>query len=225
MRTRRSHLAVIALSAVFTAAPLLAAGFNGGQGGGQQVLGELDEFELPHLLYMREEEKLARDVYIMMQEQWDAVLFGNVADSEQRHMDAVGDALDRYGLEDPASDRIGVFNDGILQSLYDTLVDQGAVGYQEALLAAALIEETDILDLRQALQDTIGNPDLEMLYSNLQRGSRNHLRAFVGEIERLGLVYAAQAMEQGEVDEILGQSMERGGNGGGQGGRGQGGRN
>ncbi len=49
------------------------------------------------------------------------------------------------------------------------------------------------------------------------RGSRNHPRAFVGQIEGLGIVYEAQLMSQEEVDEIIDSAVERAGKGRGRG--------
>ena len=54
------------------------------------------------LLFMREEEKLARDVYLELFDEWGLRVFENIAESEQKHMDAVLYLLGKYGLEDPA---------------------------------------------------------------------------------------------------------------------------
>ena len=62
----------------------------------------LTETEKYWLTYMREEEKLARDVSFLY-DQWGARIFDNISISEQRHMDAIKNLLDRYGLPDPAA--------------------------------------------------------------------------------------------------------------------------
>ena len=62
------------------------------------------------LLFMREEEKLARDVYKILYSKWFAKVFDNITQSEQKHMDQVGVFIDAYGLEDSASEQDGVFN-------------------------------------------------------------------------------------------------------------------
>lgn len=49
---------------------------------------------------MREEEKLARDVYLTFGEKWGLTLFTNIAKSEQTHTDAVKTLLDRYEIKD-----------------------------------------------------------------------------------------------------------------------------
>lgn len=166
------------------------------------------------LLFMREEEKLARDLYLEMATLWSAQLFDNIAASEQRHLEAIGGLLTTYGLVDPVAEDIpGVFVNAELQALYGSLVVQGQSTYSEALQVGALVEEVDIEDLLVALEE-VENPDVVQVYENLLRGSRNHLRAFVGEIERLGEVYTAQHLDQEVVDAIVDSPMERGGDSG-----------
>jgi len=50
---------------------------------------------------MREEEKLARDVYNTFYAQWGARVFNNIATSESRHMASIKTLPDRCGLTDP----------------------------------------------------------------------------------------------------------------------------
>ena len=84
----------------------------------------LSEAELALLQHMREEEKLARDVYITLNEKWNDKVFLKISASEQRHMDAVLNLLKKYNLPDPVGDNgVGVFTDGDLQELYTDLVE------------------------------------------------------------------------------------------------------
>lgn len=156
---------------------------NGGYGGGQLQLtsippSDLTADESAGLLYMREEEKLARDVYNQMFTLWGQRTFQNIASSEQNHMDQVKLLLDRYGLADPALDP-GKFSDPTLQALYDQLIAQGSVSLEEALKVGGLIEQTDIADLQARLAQT-DNADIQLVYNNLLNGSYNHLSAFTG---------------------------------------------
>ncbi len=137
----------------------------------------LSATEKESLLYMREEEKLARDVYTAFYARYGLRVFNNIAASEQAHMDAVLTLLNRYGLADPAAAAPGVFNNDDLQALYDDLIDQGNASLTAALQAAVLIEETDIADLQDGLALT-SHADLRAVYNNLLRASQNHLRAF-----------------------------------------------
>ncbi|MHC4128670.1 MAG: DUF2202 domain-containing protein [Planctomycetota bacterium] len=169
----------------------------------------LGEEEQDALLGMRQEEKLARDVYLALHDMWNHQVF-LIHRAEQRHMDAMAFAITRYDLDDPvADDTPGVFTDPAFTELYDELTADGAESLLEALMVAARIEEMDIVDLREALSVTT-HPDLRWAYENLMRGSRNHLRAFAGRIDMLGGSYEAQYLTQEEFDEIAASPMERG---------------
>lgn len=178
---------------------------------GATALPELDATEAQGLTYMREEEKLARDVYRYFYPMWEAGLFENISESEQSHFEAIGELLATYRLDDPAAqDLPGVFVNPDLQALYDLLIATGSGSELAALQVGALIEETDMVDIVKALAAT-DQPDITVVYENLLRGSRNHLRAFVAAIEALGVPYTAQVLPQEEVDAIVDSPMERGG--------------
>ncbi|MDV3239819.1 MAG: DUF2202 domain-containing protein [Gammaproteobacteria bacterium] len=178
---------------------------------GATALPELDATEAQGLTYMREEEKLARDVYRYFYPMWEAGLFENISESEQSHFEAIGELLATYRLDDPAAqDLPGVFVNPDLQALYDLLIATGSGSELAALQVGALIEETDMVDIVEALAAT-DQPDITVVYENLLRGSRNHLRAFVAAIEALGVPYTAQVLPQEEVDAIVDSPMERGG--------------
>ena len=181
--------------------------------------------EIADLLYMREEEKLARDVYLALHDLWGMPVFQNIAASEQAHMDALLGLINQYGLEDPAAgNSAGVFADPTLQDLYNQLIATGSQSLADALLVGATIEEIDILDLQGSLAQT-NNGDIVVVYQSLLAGSENHLLAFVSSWERqTGETFQPQYLSQGEYADIMGGSI--GGNGqgqGGAGGQGQGG--
>ena len=149
------------------------------------MVDELTADEVAGLIYMREEEKLARDVYTTLYEVWGQRIFSNIARSEQRHMDAVATLLDRYGIADPVvGNGVGEFTNPDLQALYDELVDQGSRSLAEALRVGVTIEKVDILDLQQELA-TVEHADIQRVYERLEQGSENHLRAFVSNLQRL----------------------------------------
>ena len=148
----------------------------GGNGGGLAF--ELSPEERDGLIHMRIEEKLARDVYIVMGDLWNHKVFLNIQLSEQKHMDAVKRLLDKYNVSDPlTTDSIGVFPDPQFQLLYDQYILQGSQSLQEALLAGKTIEELDIADLEYQLT-FVDNPDIIKVYQNLKAASENHLAAF-----------------------------------------------
>jgi hypothetical protein len=135
--------------------------------------------EIDGLIHMRIEEKLARDVYTVMGNTYNAQVFLNIKLSEQAHMTAVKRMLDKYSIPDPlTSDEVGVFPDATFQALYDQLIAQGSVSLNEALLAGVAIEELDIADLDDQLINVVTNPGIIRLYTNLKAGSVSHLAAF-----------------------------------------------
>jgi len=215
-------------------------GGRGGQGGGNAQGGQSGQSNLPPassddlsaeeaeaLLFMREEEKLAHDVYVTFYEKWSVPTFQNIASSEQAHTDSVKVLLDRYGLDDPAAAQVGVFTNPELQALYTELVARGSQSLSEALKAGAAIEEIDILDLEERLAQT-DNADIQQVFNNLLRGSYNHLRAFASALQsQTGETYQPQYLSAEAYQTILsgrtGGGNSRGGQGGQRGGGGQGG--
>lgn len=169
------------------------------------VSSELTGTETDDLRYMREEEKLARDVYMTMDEYWgnQTLVFAEIALSEDTHTSTVDYLLDKFGVEDPVvSDTIGEFTNEELQALYDKLIAEGANSFINALYVGALIEEKDMRDILAAINRTDERPII-LAYSNLLDGSKSHLRAFVKVIEDQGLTYEAQLLEPEEVELIL----------------------
>lgn len=150
----------------------------------------LSENEKSGLLFMREEEKLARDVYQTLYKSFSIPVFNNISKSEQRHTDAIKNLIIRYELNDPMKeDKTGIFINSELQDLYNELIKNGSVNRVEALKAGALIEETDILDLQKELKDHVDNKDITMVYNNLLRGSYHHLKAFVNLLKLNNIEY------------------------------------
>ncbi|WP_319510823.1 DUF2202 domain-containing protein [uncultured Draconibacterium sp.] len=177
------------------------------------------------LLLMREEEILARDVYLYFYEMYGQNIFGNIASSEDRHASSVLYLLDGYGIEDPATGVTGEFTNEVLGDLYVALTEQGSESLAAALAVGATIEDLDISDLKLQLANT-ENADIIRVYENLLQGSENHMRGFVRNLEALGETYTPQYITEEEYDAILagtnGQGYGKGGNGYGNGGRGNG---
>lgn len=164
--------------------------------------GALSAQEAAGLKYMREEEKLAHDVYAAMHERWGQQVFGNITSSETRHTTAILSLMTRYGMDDPAAGRAaGEFEDRELQALYHTLISAGSVSRIEGLRAGALIEETDIRDIevRKAHTD---KADILAVYDRLLCGSRNHLRAFNAGLRQYGVTCTPQVITLREWNAI-----------------------
>jgi len=169
----------------------------------------LSEAEQASLLFMREEEKLAGDVYTRLNTLWSLKVFANVARSESTHTEAVRQLLLRYNLTDPAASLgAGVYANATLQGLYTQLVASGSASVTEALKVGVTIEELDILDLNTQLQ-SVDNQDIRLVYDNLLKGSRNHLRSFYKTLLQQGGAYTPQYLTQAEFDAIATSPMEQ----------------
>lgn len=199
---------IIALLAAQGLAPALAAGPRGGPARPGQsrppvAIPAVGAAEAATLGWMREEEKLARDVYRGLAERWPDIAFKNIANSEQRHFDALGAKITQFALADPALADVGLFANDELQALYNNLVADGAQSYERALVVGATIEEVDIRDLLDAL-DATTNSSLRTTYQNLLAGSKNHLRLFVSRLQALGHDYTPQHIDPVLFDAIVG---------------------
>lgn len=133
--------------------------------------------EASAILFMKQEEKLARDVYKTLYVQWGAAIFANIAASEQNHMNAIDGLISRYRLKDTTPAAVGEFTYEELQTLYNALIEKGGESLTDALEVGVLIEETDIEDLRAALLTARERP-IRNVFGNLLDGSLNHLAAF-----------------------------------------------
>ena len=171
---------------------------------------DLTTEEKEGLLLMREEEKLAQDVYITMYEKWGQNIFNNISKSEKTHMEAVWDLLNSYNLEDPIkSDTVWVFTSEKLQWLYDDLVAKWNNSLVDAIVVGITIEDLDIYDLDE-LSLTTNKQDILIVYDNLNRGSRNHMRAFYKNLERQGWDYTPQFISAEKYNEIISAGQEKG---------------
>lgn len=164
--------------------------------------------ESASLTSLREEEKLARDVYTALNGQ--AALFANIAASEQTHTDAVRALLLRYGIDDPAADRgPGSFAAPAFQALHDALVARGRTTPIAALQVGVEIEELDLADIA-AMRPLAAHEDVRNTLDNLARGSRNHLRSFWAQLQAAGGTYTPQHLDEATFRAVLAQPQETG---------------
>ena len=181
-----------------TAIVLSIAGFA------QQAI-TLNQQEKDAILYMREEEKLARDVYEFLYAKWNVNPFGNIRRSEQTHMDRMKTLITYYRLNDPVdknSDKQGVFVNSVLQNYYKELTTAGSTSLTEALKAGAKIEELDIADLEERVKLTT-RPNIISTYNYLKMASENHLRAFVRRLKMQGVNYEPVILNKPSFDKIV----------------------
>ncbi|MDD2798155.1 MAG: DUF2202 domain-containing protein [Bacteroidales bacterium] len=161
----------------------------------------LNESEKAGLLLMREEEKLAGDVYAYFYGKYELRPFTNINKSEVRHSTAVLSLLTYFGLEDPAQTEAGKFTNADIQALYDKLTAAGSTA-ELALSTGAFIEEYDIADLRKLISES-QNADIKTVYSRLLSGSYNHIKAFTRVLGFRNVTYTPQILTSSEYNEIL----------------------
>lgn len=176
---------------------------------------DLSQDEKDSILFMREEEKLARDVYLTLAEKHNVQVFKNISTSEQTHMDTMKAIIDKYKLTDSVkSDKRGEFNNSDFTNLYNDLVSKDSQNQIEALKVGATIEDLDISDLNKRL--LTNNQDVKLAFEKLRFDSENHIRAFVRNLKNQGGDYSPQYISQTDYQAII--SSEHGDNTGRQGG-------
>ena len=159
------------------------------------------------LLFMLEEEKLARDTYTYLENLWEINQFSNIKKSEQSHMDAVSGLLDQYNISYTLLS-YGEFNNPDIQTLYDQFIDYGSENRANALEVGANIEDLDIVDLANFI-DATTNSAMIKVFESLQCGSRNHLRSFVTAIEVSGNTYEPKYLTLEDYTLIINDSQEQ----------------
>jgi hypothetical protein len=166
------------LSAATTTGTSLAA-----EKGHAETNAALGADTLEALRYIREEVKLARDLYGALSDIWELDVFENAVKSKQSLMNAVSCLLRPYGIEDPSGDA-GKFVDADLQELYSYLIDQGKVSRNNAIDVTILIEQTVMADLNDVLLQTT-EEDVHKVLTLLMEASENHLH----ELSRYLVMY------------------------------------
>ena len=125
--------------------------------------GNLTEADKAHLIFMRSEEKLARDVYLTLADMYpnQPVFLSIATTAEQTHTDKMLDMLIKFKIEDPEpntepdvlppENQIGVFEnyyfDDYFTEKFMYLVGKAEVDLLDALYVGALIEELDMSDI------------------------------------------------------------------------------
>lgn len=170
----------------------------------------LSENEISDLKFLREEEKLAYDIYTYAFSKYGNNIFQNIASSENTHTNKVLSLLNDYNIEDPVgTNGMGVFTNAELQNIYNGLKAMVDSSETYALTVGATVEDLDIHDIEH-LETRTTNSTILGVYSSLKCGSRNHLRSFVGALNG---DYIPQYISQTEYDAIISGSSEQcGGN-------------
>ena len=166
--------------------------------------------EIQWLIYIREEEKMARDLYIGMYNSWGLSIFKSISEEEQEHINAMLELFKMYSIVDPlAGDVPRNYTNQHIANLHTSLLTQGMQSNKDGLKACALQEEISMQDLDLAMKST-QQQAINKVYSELQRDSINHLRSFIHSLEIFGERYMAVKIPQQTVDAIILDKMDRG---------------
>jgi len=172
------------------------------------VLGGLSDAEKEGLIFMREEEKLARDVYLYFYQKYGNNIFSSIATAESTHMASLKTLLDKYHVKDPVFfDDIGSFRNEMLAELFIQLTEAGNVSFVEAIKVGLTIEDLDIRDLMDYSID-LRNEDMITIYESLTKGSRNHMRSYYSQLVQNGGAYEPQFITQELFDYIINSPKE-----------------
>jgi len=174
----------------------------------EEVYDILSKQEIEDLQFLKEEEKMARDVYLFSYDLYGQNIFKNISNSEQSHMNSVTTIIEKYGIEDLSLEGRGSFSNKVLQNLYDDLTTLASESLEGALIAGATIEDFDINDINNFIENTRFQ-DVEDMYALLNCGSRNHLRAYSNNLEKLGISYIPQFLSLNEYNEIVNSDNEK----------------
>ena len=171
--------------------------------------GILSQEEIDALMHMREEEKLARDIYTVLAKTTSSAVFENIPRSEQGHMDAFDQLLDRYDISDPVTDEsaIGVFTDPQFIKLFETLKEKGQRSDKDAFEVGAMVEDLNMSNLIRYSNAT-DKPDLKLAYNTLLDQSKNHMSAFVRQLDRLGYSFEPQYISENQLEVAINEGQE-----------------
>jgi hypothetical protein len=170
---------------------------------------ELGQAEKEGLFQLLGQEKLLGDVYAKLYEKWQQPEFKSLPSGENRHAGGVLALLKKYQLTDPNADKAaGVFADATLMQQYQELVTKGSTSLVEAMTVLASLEEQDAVALEKAIAAT-DNFDVQFVYRQLAKGSRNHLRDLVGLLRGKGATYQPVSYGATEFQQILDTPKEK----------------
>jgi len=160
------------------------------------------------LIAAYEEERMAHDLYIAAAARWNLPVFAHIAAAEVRHASAVQQLAATVEATVPTA-ATGVYSTPEIQSMYDQLLVLIEGSESGALQAGALVEETDIMDLR-SLKTRATDATTVAVLSNLERASFNHLNAFVQNLAARGITYTPKVMTREEFAAVVSDPNTRG---------------
>jgi len=152
---------------------------------------------------IREQRKLARDLYWDLAKHWGSLVLVRLGAAEQAHLNALDTLLDHYDLSDPvAGPAVGESGDPKFHALHAQIVEVGHRSEMAASQAGLLVEEMSLSDLAAARART-RRPEIAAVYDDLLRDSRNHLRALFRQMQRFEGEYVPQSLSLSDFEAIV----------------------
>ena len=154
------------------------------------------------LAYMWNEEKMAKDLYLALNELYPNQTLYNIATrSETQHEASVENLAEIYDINltnlnnfeyhfdanELAKYGQGEFFIPEVQETYNTLYEKGSKSLVDALEVGCMVEVTDINDLNKWLDVVKDQPAIVTVFENLRSGSYNHYWAFDNALKSLGI--------------------------------------
>ena len=141
------------------------------------------------LAYMYDEERLAKEVYLAIYAKQPVSQLSKIASkAEVRHIDAVKDLAQRYGVATPYQ-QAGQYATAHIQSLYNELYAKGIRSKKDALEVGCIVEVVDVNDLNNYINEAqrANAQDVVQTYNFLRKGSYNHYWAFDRGLQQIGV--------------------------------------
>lgn len=165
--------------------------------------GKLNQAEQDSIIQMVHWEKLFEQVYNQFHQQWQHEVFKNIPQNEEKHRKALEALLTKYKL-------MLANLDASLTKLQDNWISQGSTSWVAALTVSATMEDKYLFELQNALSNkAIDNFDIQFVYQNLAKGSRNHLRTLVSLLKEQQVEYQAHYLTSTKFQEIIRSPQER----------------
>ena len=169
---------------------------------------DLTADEIEFIYAVREDEKVARDLYFSFFGTFGLKPFENIGKAEDNHIKATEKLFDYYEIDYPALSENGKFENAIRQKLFDSLLLKGTPEL-EAFKVMAMLEESNIVEYGEVLK-TIANPNIKIVIENLARASANHFKAAIRQITALGGTYTPAIMTQEQYEAVIATGFEQG---------------
>lgn len=154
------------------------------------------------LAFMWDEERLARDIYLALNEITPSQTLYNIATrAETKHVESVENLIKKYDLNIFNSvDFTGGYDEEALASqndrefitpdltvLYDVLYTKGSQSLQDALEVGCMVEVTDINDLNRDIEIAGDALDIVTVFESLRSGSYSHYWGFDNALKAQGV--------------------------------------